>query len=245
MARGSFAAALAFLSILPLAAAHSEEFVVIQSSLAALPAGTAVGPDRTLDVPARGRIVVLGASGRVVAVDGPFHGKLPADTGPSSSPELKAIAELFGNKDPRTADVGTMRAAEPGWVRGVVTTPAEAMAVDASDGGDQCLYDPASAEVMHDPASPGVMTVQSMMSGERATLVWDKGAVRQPWPAAVPLRDGASYLFQQGQESPAVAVLHLLAQAPRNEVDRVAQVAGMGCTEQARLLLGLIAQRAK
>ncbi|MGH7089055.1 MAG: hypothetical protein ACREFQ_09160, partial [Stellaceae bacterium] len=69
-ARGSFAAVLAFISILPMSGARAEEFVIIQSSVTALPAGTTVGPDMALDVPAQDRIVVIGASGRVVAVDG-------------------------------------------------------------------------------------------------------------------------------------------------------------------------------
>lgn len=143
--------------------------------------------------------------------------------------------------------LGAVRAIEPPWRSDAVNTAADAMAIDASDGGDICLYDPSHAEVMHDPNNAGVMIVQSMSSGKQATLTWEKQALRQSWPSALPLEDGDMLSFEQkGAGQAALATIHLLPPAPAaSDVEHALQMARAGCDNQARALLAVIAKSAQ
>jgi hypothetical protein len=249
MARSLAAVAVLILGTAALPA-RSEDYVVIESSVPAIAVGATLSSDATLDIAEKARVVFIASTAQVVTVTGPFHGAPPSAG--SASPQsgqsdiLKVLPALFNQNDHRTA-FGTVRAVETPWYSNAVKTPVDAMAVDASDGGDACLYDPSHAEVMHDPKRDGVMSVQSMTSGAQATLTWEKDVLRQPWPAAVPLKDGDMLSFdQQGAGQAALATIHLLPAEPAaSDVERAVQMAQAGCGDQARALLAVIAQSAK
>ena len=243
----AIAAALAVVSLT--APATADDYVVIDSSVPAIAVGATLSSDAKLDIDGNGRVVLIASSGRVITLIAPFHGSPPAGSGPPSSRQgdfLKVLPALF-NQNPQGMPLGAVRAVEPQWRNDAVKTPADAMAVDASDGGDVCLYDLDHAEIMHDPDSPGVMTVQSMSSGAQATLTWGTDALRQPWPSALPLKDGDIISFEQkGAEQAALATIHLLPPEPAaSDVERAVQIAQAGCEGQARTLLGAIARSAK
>lgn len=232
------------------APAVADEYVVIESSVPAIAVGATLSSNAKLEIDAKGRVVLITSAGRVVTLAGPFQGKPPVDSDPPSSPGqsdfLKVLPALFDQKEERP--LGVVRAVETHWRNDAIKTPADAMAVDASDGGDVCLYDPSRAEIMHDPNSAGVMTVQSMSSGAQATLTWATGALRQPWPSALPLKDGDIISFAQtGAEQAALATIHLLPPEPvgASDVVRAVQIAQAGCDDQARALLAVIARSAK
>jgi hypothetical protein len=246
---------LAAVAALILAAASSpalaEDYVVIESSVPSIAVGATLSSDAKLEIAAKGRVVLITSTGRVVTLAGPFQGPPPASAGsgapqPGQSDILKVLPALFNQKDQRTP-LGAVRAIEATWRSDALKTQADAMAVDASDGGDTCLYDPSHAEVMHDPRSPGVMTVQSMSSGAQATLTWGKQALRQPWPSSLPLEDGDMLSFEQkGAGQAALATIHLLPPAPAaSDVERALQMARAGCEDQARALLAVIAKSAE
>ena len=236
------------LLILAPMAATADDYVVIESSVPALPAGATVAAGAALDVPARGRVVLVSASGKVVTVNGPFQGSPPAgaDAGqPASGDILKILPTLLNDAD-RRQSLGAVRGVDSAWRSDAVTTPADALAIDATDGGDACVDDPSRAELMHNPANSGTMTIQAMGSGASVALDWQKDAVRLPWPATLPLTDGDQYLFEQAsQDGAAIVTIHLLPAAPSaGFVERAARMAAAGCTDQARLLLAAIAKTA-
>ena len=246
-ARLVLAAALAVVSLA--APAVADDYVVIDSSVPAIAVGATLSSDAKLDIDDKGRVVLITSTGRVVTLTGPFHGSPPAGSGPPSSGQgdfLKVLPALF-NQNAQRMPLGAVRAVASPWRSDAIKTPADAMAVDASDGGDVCLYDPGHAEIMHDPNNPGVMTVQSMGSGAQATLTWEKDALRQPWPSAVPLTDGDIVSFEQkGAEQAALATIHLLPPEPAaSDVERAMQITQAGCDDQARALLAAIARSAK
>ncbi|HXQ50348.1 MAG TPA: hypothetical protein VN802_04580 [Stellaceae bacterium] len=229
--------------------AVAEDYVVIESSMQSLAVGATLSSGAKLDVPQQQRVVLMAASGQVVAVNGPFQGPPPA---PGSGPPqgaggdvLKIVPTLLGKSDERQTP-GVARALD--WHSDAIKTVDEALAVDVSDGGDKCIYDPGHVAVIHNPDKPGTMKVQSMTDGAEAALKWDRGALRQPWPSTLPLKDGDMFSFERaGEEQASVATIHLLPPPPSGagDVQRALQMARAGCDGQARLLLAVIAKAAK
>jgi hypothetical protein len=239
------AALLAFAS----APARAQDYVVIESSVPGLAVGATFGAGAALAIPEQGRVVFVNANGEVTTITGPYRGALPLAKGAAaagSDDMVKLIATLMGSGDQRQT-TGVVRAATVAWREDTAHAPADVMAIDASDGGDTCLYDKSRALVAHNPADDGAMTIEDMNGGGKAALQWPKNTAEMPWPAALPLSDGASYLFERpGADDAVVAVIHVLdAVAGASAVARAAQMAKAGCSAQARLLLALVAKSAK
>ncbi|HUK58565.1 MAG TPA: hypothetical protein VLV50_04980 [Stellaceae bacterium] len=208
--------------------------------------GATIAKGAKLDVPAQGRVVLISDAGQVVTINGPFSGPPPAPNGPGV-PGDRATHVLSALLNHTQTELGVARAVESHWRDNAVATPADVYAIDASDGGDICLADPAHAVVMHDPAAAGDMSVKSLTGDGAAKLTWTKGAVRQAWPASFQLADGDMVSFEMaGQDVAAIATIHILpSQDPGGDVARAMALAQAGCTDQARLLLGVIAKKAK
>lgn len=242
------AALVVCLSALPFAA-RAEDFVVIDSSVPALPAGTAVSSGASVEVPASGRVVLAAPSGQVVTINGPYTGAPPAasgGTGAGSSNVLKILPTLFGRADQRQA-LGVVRATDAAWRQELVKALDDVLAIDTTDGGDACIYDPVKAVLVHNPSRRGQMTIEPMNGGDKVKVDWPKDTLHLPWPAALPIADGDAFVFEQfGDSAAAIVTVHVLpAEGAASELDRVAQMAEAGCRDQARLLLAFIAKSAK
>jgi hypothetical protein len=228
-------------------AAMAQEFVVIDSTVAALSSGTKLEAGSRLDIPAQGRVVLLGSNGKVEALQGPYQGPPPAAAsagGGTASGMISVVAALATASNARQ-EVGVARAID--WRADALKTPGDALAVDASDGGDVCVFDPGHAQVIHDPNLVGTMTVQSMGDGTQAALTWSKGTLQQPWPASLSMKDGDMFSFEQpGADQAAMATIHVLKAAPgASDVERAVLMAQAGCQDQAKRLLAVVARSAK
>ena len=229
--------------------AGAEGLVVIDSSAPALPAGTTVDTGASIEVPAGQRIVLASQSGQVMTINGPYKGAPPATAaagGAGSENVLKILPTLLGSADQRQA-AGVVRATDAAWRQEGVKSLADVMAINGTDGGDICLYDPAAAMLVHNPSRQGRMTIEPMNGGDKVTVEWPQDTRVLPWPAALPIADGDAFMFEQaGDTGAAIATLHILPQKPdASELDRAAQLAEAGCRDQARLLVTLVANSAK
>lgn len=248
MTRLPVAVMAAVLSIVSFAA-QAEDFVVLDSSVAAMPPGTTVVATARLVLPDKGRIVLASQSGRIVTINGPYDGAPPtaaSAAAPGAGDVTKLLPTLFGQADQRQS-FGLVRATDAAWRQATVATLDDVLAINATDGGDVCLYDPSHPAVVHNPSHSGTMTIQAMSGGATSLLKWPKDTLSQPWPPSLPLIDGDSYLVEQAGDSAATIVtLHLLnATADASDLARVAQLAGAECRDQARLLLTLVVRAAK
>lgn len=229
-------------------AARAGDLVVIESSLPALPAGATVSSDASVEVPAGGRVVLAAPTGQVVTLTGPFKGAPPAAGGPAgaSGDMVKTLSTLFGHADQRTA-LGAVRATDASWRQDSTKTVADVLAIDSTDGGDACIYDPARATVLHNPSRSGEMSIEPMNGGDKVKLLWPKDTLQLPWPASLPIADGDGFVFEQfGDNAAAIVTVHVLKAADAaSDLDRAAQMADAGCRDQARLLVALVARSAK
>ncbi len=179
-------------------------------------------------------------------MQGPFQGPPPPAAGAerTAQGDMVTVSSL---RSPRRANraAGTGRCARAiNWRANVIKTEGEALPLDALDGGDFCVIDPAHTAVIHDPAMVGTMTVQSMGDGTQATLTWAKDTLQQPWPPALTMSDGDMFSFEQpGAEQAALATIHVLKAAPdASGVERAVLMAQAGCPDQAKQLLAVVAK---
>ncbi len=230
------------------APAFAADYVVVESSVPALAAGSAVASDQPLDLGANARVVLLNSSGQMMTVTGPFKGPPPAakDSAQAAGGDtVKLVANLLAGHTEN--QLGAVRGVE--WRADAVKTAPDALAVDASSGNepDMCVFDPRAAEIIHDPGKAGAMTVQSMSTGAEAKVQWQKDMLRQPWPAALQLTDGDILTFvPDGAEQAVTVNIHVLPpQAGASDVERALQMAREGCNDQAKSLLTVTAKSAK
>ena len=227
-------------------AARAEDYVVVESSAAEIKTGSMIATGTTLTIPDKARVVLMSGSGKTVALNGPFKGAPPAGDGSGDSSALRAVVAMLGSDDQRQTP-GAVRAADVAWRNDVVKTFKDVVAVDATDGGDVCLYDPAAAQVTHNPAKPGTMIIHATDGDVAATLTWPAATALMPWPKQLKIEDGTTFLIEQPDQSEAaLATIHLLsADKAKSDIERVAQMAEAGCKDQAHLLLAVIAKTAK
>ena len=239
-------AALTIACCLVAAAAGAETLVVVESSATDVKVGAELADGATITVPDGARVVLVGASGQVVTLTGPFQGApKTSGSGEQQSRVLDAVASLVVTSG---TTVGVSRATGSGWRTGAAKTADDVFAIDASEGGDTCLYDASTARMIRDPsAGPGDVTITAMEGSAKAVFTWNRDMAYAPWPKDVPLADEASYLIEQaGRDAAAVAAVHLLHDDPAmTGIQRVVQLKESGCDAQARLLLAIIARNAR
>src|SRR5690349_2235088 len=239
-------AALSIACCLAAGTAGAETFVVVESSATDVKVGAELADGASITVPDGERVVLVGSSGQVVALAGPFQG-MPKSSG-SGTPQnrvLDAVASLVATSG---TTVGVSRATGSGWRAGATKTADDVFAIDAGDGGDTCLYDLSTARVTRDPsAGRGDTTITAMEGSAKAVVAWTGPAAYAPWPKEVPLADQASYLIEQaGRDAAAVATVHLLREEPAmTGIQRVVQLKESGCDAQARLLLAIVARESR
>lgn len=228
-------------------AARAEDFVIIESSAPALAAGTQLAGNAPVNLPEKTRLVLLSASGRTLVLTGPFQGVAKSDGAGGDGRLLTAVASLVRSNAQESGSVGAVRAADIGWRLETAKEIGDVMAVDASNGGDVCLEGGRQALIVRNPHGPtGRTTILAADSATAAIIDWPPGAARAPWPSKLPIADGAQYLIEQeGQPSVAIATLHLLPAAPgATDLQLLVRLTEAGCTDQGRLLVGMIAKQA-
>jgi hypothetical protein len=234
--------------------ARAEEFVVIDASGSDKPIGTVFASGAVVTVPDHGRLVLLGASGQVVSLTGPFEGVPSAKPAGSANNRVFAAIASLVHTDQKETTPGAVRSTEDPaiarikWRIDSAKTLTDVLAIDTSNGGETCLYDLTSVRLIRKPSSrPSKVTIHDRNGGALAAIPWPQDAASLPWPAQVPIADGASYLIElEGQAALVKTTIHLLSESSSaTSVERVAQLADRGCKDQGRLLLVLLARASK
>jgi hypothetical protein len=230
-------------------AARADDYVVVESSAPGIKVGTEMSASAGLTVPDKARVVLLRADGQMVTVNGPFKGvTVSTPSGASDSRLYVAITTLVrSGQQEDNVRVAAVRATDTGWRSTQAKTERDILAIDTIEGGDTCLSDPATAELVRSPSARGNVTILAMRSTGSVTVTWPADNHRMPWPKEVPLADGGSYVIEQeGRASAAITTVHVLPKEPgRSDLQRIAQLAEKGCTSQARLWLRMITESRK
>ena len=82
-------------------------------------------------------------------------------------------------------------------------------------------------------------SLAAVKAGARqAPVQWRDGSYTAPWPAEIPLRDGASYEIQFTMTKKTERLsLHLIPENVEGDLSRAVWMQAKGCTSQAKALL--------
>ena len=243
--RASIAAGM--LAVAMATSAAAEDLIVIESSVPQLAVGSVVANGATVTLPAGARAVLVSAAGRSVALSGPYSGVPGSGAAAGDSRLLTALASLVQRKGEETSSVGAVRAGGNAWRFSSVANVADVLAIDLDTGGDTCLYDLKTAEVVRNPITGGTSAIiLNVQTGATGAVKWDKGAGRTAWPKSLPLEPDQTYIVEHpGQTASTLLTVKALPPGGPSDLHRAAQLAAAGCEDQARLLLALVAKQAK
>ena len=222
------------------ASAAAAEMVVIESNVPSLAVGKVLAESEKVSIAEKGRVVVLAPTGKMVTLQGPYSGAVPGSDAKPDGRLAIALASLVKRKGEETGSVGAMRALGAEARIDTLKNAADVLTIDPSAEGAVCLYEPGAKSIARNPLSRlDKLVIHDIDSGESATLVWPKDNETIAWPAALPLKDGKSYLVEQPGRAIAnqITVHFLKPETGASDIERAAQLAEAGCDTQAWLLL--------
>lgn len=204
------------------AAAVRAEAVVVSSSAPGFIQGQLVADGQALRLPDGANATLLFANGRLLRLRGPYDG-VPGDMTDS------AVSARAGPGDDRfmQSDLGAARA----MGNPLDAALERALTIDPSVSGVQCVK-AGSPPALRRPAEPGLdrLTLQDMVSGERAAVSWaDDGSA--PWPQALPLADGSDIGALRPDGTP-VGTLHVRMVGAAGGAALAVGMASAGCAGQ-------------
>ena len=215
----------------------SAETLVVRSSgpsMKAYPPGKAISDSGRIVLKSNDQVVILDGRGtRTLKGPGTFSPVVST----SQPADLRATF----------ADVSTRRA-RPGAVRGMV--PAGPMApkspniwfVDVGRSSTACVTDPTRVTLWRPDRGPNTTMTINGAAGTSATVRWASGETAQPWPAALPVKQGAEYrLTWPGGDEPTILKFAVLGPNPTGLEGMASALIKNGCDAQLDLLIETVA----
>lgn len=109
--------------------------------------------------------------------------------------------------------------------------------VDVSESGKVCIADPAKLMLWR-PTADEAATISIRGGGGEQTLEWAAGRLTLPWPAQLPVTDGAQYEVEwSGGAEPTTVSFVKLAAAPTDPVGAAQTLIEKGCEKQLNSLV--------
>jgi hypothetical protein len=231
-------ATLAFaLSLVVVGRAAADQAIVVAATAPGLTIGQVIEDGATIRMPEGANALFLFSSGRTVTVKGPYEG--PLDRLSGGKEPRNRLTGLFGTERFAQNELGAARNVGP--PKG--PSPADELpAVDASVPGFWCVRAGHQPHIRR-PADPAFDTaVLKPATGKPATISWDAAAATQPWPATLPLNDGAEIqVLSRDQSHGHSLVIRVVEDGGDPGLLAVALIRA-GCQRQAEMVLASIGE---
>jgi hypothetical protein len=230
-------AALVFaLSLVVAGRAAADQAIVVAATAPGLTIGQVIEDGAAIRMPEGANALFLFSSGRTVTVKGPYEG--PLDRLSGGKEPRNRLTGLFGAEHFAQNELGAARNVGPPKGRSADELPA----IDASVPGVWCVRAGHQPHIQH-PADPAFVTaVLKPATGKPATISWDAAAATQPWPATLPLNDGAEIqVLSSDQSHRHSLVIRVVEDAGDPGLLAVALVRA-GCRRQAETVLASIGE---
>ena len=232
-------AGLAALMIACLAGAAGAETLVVRSagpSAKSYPPGKAIPDAARIVLQANDQVVVLDGRGtRTLRGPGTFS---PVAASGSAADTRSTLSSLVAQRSDRRARIGAVRSMSAGPPR----SP-NIWFVDIDRSTTVCVADPAAVTMWRAGVpKPAKVTVTSSPSGTSETLAWAKDAPTAPWPASMPISNGAQYSISvPGTAQPTSVRFVVLGAGLQGLEDLASVLIKNGCTAQLDLLIETVA----
>ncbi len=197
--------------------------------------GQTILPQSPIRVPPASTVRLLSASGKVIAIQGPYSGpalaQAEAKSATDGSPGVAKLAKFLTERQMAGGALGTMRsAAAPNKAR----EPQDPWMVAIEDSGAQCAR-PQKVDLWRKEARATETLLLRSAGGAQAKLSWMAGDNSQELGREF-VSDGQSFQAALGSRTSAIT-LHLLPPSLANPVDIAAWLIEQGCRRQAELYL--------
>jgi hypothetical protein len=209
------AIAVAFVSMPALAS------VVVVKSLG--PSAKAYPPGKTL--PESAKISLQG--GDVLTVLGPASAQTLRGPGSFDAKQV-ALASAAGQR----GRFGALRAAE------VAHNPS-IWDIDASSSGKACVTNASKLQLWRPDKEAAITVKIHDADGQSQDLSWAAGAALAPWPAALPIKNGAQYQVEwpDGGDASKLDMVMISPPPPEDLVGSAQSLIEHGCQKQLELLV--------
>ncbi|SNS06898.1 hypothetical protein SAMN06295912_101142 [Sphingomonas laterariae] len=232
-------AAVAALMIASVGTAASAATLVVRSSgpsAKAYPAGKQLADNSQIALRAGDQVVILDSKGtRTLKGPGTFS---PTVSSNQASDSRETFAQV------------SSRRARPGATRGVTPPPAPTAVrnpniwfVDVERSATVCVADPTAITMWR--ANGGEATSATLTdagSGKSEVVQWSIGQSQKPWPASLPVTEGARYKVSwQGQNAQSELRFALMGANTAGLEDMASKLITKGCDAQLDLLIETVA----
>lgn len=229
--RKVMAGALALTATMVALPAAAETIVIRASgpSAKSYPPGRKLADSGSVALKAGDVVTLLDARGtRTLRGPGNFGVVAAASMGGASATTLAA---LLDTKRVRRARTGAVRGVIGDTVPGPVRRP-NLWLVDLAQPGTVCVADPATVRLWR-PNASAAATVTASGGGASVPVAFGAGEAMAAWPAALPVKEGASYrLSWAGQAKPVDIRFALLADAGTDLSSTASGLIAHDCTAQ-------------
>lgn len=237
VARGAIcAAALAYGGV-----AVAETLVVRSSgpSARSFPPGKAIPDSARIVLKANDQVVVLDGRGtRTLKGPGSFS---PTASAAPPAETRTTLASLVNQRSERRARIGAVRGGVPSIAPDNGKNP-NIWYVDVERNSSFCVADPAAVTLWRADAGAATEMTLAGADGKSEKTMWLKGQSAKPWPAALPIANGAEYRISwPGAAAPTVLKFAVLGTNPQGLEDTAAALIKNGCQAQLDLLIETVA----
>jgi hypothetical protein len=230
----ALAAALALLAATS-SAARAGELVVIASTDAEIGLGAVLDGATAIQLAEGDSITLVSADGRTLKLEGPYSGQpdpAPDAGGAGGADLLDALSDIVKPADQDVSTAGIMRSS--------LYAPKEPWVIDSGRSGPHCVFSGRPA-VLWRPIAIGETAVSLKTDGEQAGVTWRDGSFTVPWPAELPLADGATYELEFAVTGKTRQLrIHQMPDGLDSDISRAVWMHEQGCTAQAKVLLGTL-----
>jgi hypothetical protein len=215
------------------AAANAAELVITESTIIGFEPGMVIDGGQELSIRKGHKISLISPNGKVIKLNGPYKGVPdPADKSADASKLVTALSTLVSGQGRDSSQLGAIRDAAS--ARG-----ADPFRIDVASGGDQCVVT-GKPTILWLPGGAPVSSLWIARAGssEAAMVKWPEGEAQTPWPANLPVVDGAAYqILRQPAKEESEIRLHVVAAETGNNAELAIMMQEKNCLTQAFALL--------
>lgn len=216
----------------------ADQMVVIKAQGAGLEEGQIIDGTAPLRLEAGAQVVLIGANGATVTLNGPYNGAPAAARGDRvQNPDIvKALGALLSSRKYSTASLGVVRSANADATR-LALLP-DPWLVDISGSGPRCVRSDIVVLWRDDAAADTTLTISRRGAALTAQAEWAAGDNVLPLTSDR-FRDGGRYTLEIDDERILVTI-HMLPDEFTEIGQQAAWMAESGCAGQALALLDTV-----
>jgi hypothetical protein len=215
---------------------RAADLVVIASDDPSVAVGTKIDGSKPIAIAADASLVLVSSTGRTIKLVGPYSGKPePSATGHDDG-LVDSLSQLIKEEGGSSTTLAVFRG-------GLDKTPlgrADIWGVDIAREGRYCLRPDRPAMLWWHAARPGAVVMLSGNGDESggARIRWPQSKKYTPWPDALALSDGATYVARFRSGDTGTPLTTVLMPELDTDAHRAAWMGEHGCAHQALQVLG-------